>query len=560
MPKLRWLYLLLLAVLWACSADSPPSPTAGTLPSVTTSSSTTVPTTPPTSAAEAEASTLRVGSVVPVSNLDPADAYTFPEWELLHAISEGLLVLEPGSGDVAPGLAEGPPEIDSSRHTYTFGLRPEIQFADGTMLTAPMYADAIRRVMDLGGQGSGLVTSFVADVEAPDDDTVVFSLTGDYAFFPTVVAGAPYLPVHPDAFPSDRLEPLPEPPIYGVGPWFIDRQSPAEVVLERSDHYQGSPVAIERIVVRYFDSVDEMAAEMAEGELDVIWRGVGAEMAAALAGEDAIRFEEVPGGALQFLVVNHGLPPTDDPRVRQAIARLTDRGSIAEKALGGAVESAFSAIPPGLLASNESFREMYGEEPDVEAAVELLTEAGYSQAAPAQVELAYPPERYGVELAGAIEDLERQLEASGLIEVTLTAQPWNTYVGDVVDGTYHLAFLEWLYDFPDPHNYLAPFILDGGLGGSGVTLENDHPEMVEMFMEAAGEPDENRRAALYRGVQALFARDVVTLPLWLDHEYIAYWDHVAGDPALPYPETLNIGPTMQLDYRSLRLDPEGLTP
>jgi peptide/nickel transport system substrate-binding protein len=407
--------------------------------------------------------------------------------------------------------------------------------------------------MQLGGQGSGLVTSYVAAVNAPEPDTVVFELTGDFVFFPTVLTGAPYVPLHPEALPVDRLEPLPGAPIYGVGPWYLESQSPAEVVLQRNDHYQGTEVALDTIVVRYFDSIEEMATAMVEGEIDVMWRGVGSADASLLAAEDEIRFEEVPGGALQFLVVNHGRPPTDDPRVRQAIARLIDRESIADEVLAGAVEPTYSAIPPGFLASTESFRDLYGEDPDLATAIELLTEAGFTEAAPAQIELAFPPEHYGVELAAAIEGLERQLEASGLIEVTLTAQPWNTYVGDVVAGTYHLAFLDWLYDFPDPHNYLAPFVLDGGLGGSGVALDGDLPELGEMVMEAADEPDETERSDLYRQIQTMFARDVVTLPLWLDHEYLAYWDHVAGDPALPYPETLNIGPEMQLDFRSVHV-------
>jgi peptide/nickel transport system substrate-binding protein len=147
--------------------------------------------------------------------------------------------------------------------------------------------------------------------------------------------------------------------------------------------------------------------------------------------------------------------------------------------------------------------------------------------------------------------LELQMEATGLIDVTLTAQPWNTYVGDVVEGTYNLAFLGWLHDFPDTHNYLAPFVLENGVGGSGQNLEN--PEMVDLLSEAAMTFDEQERANLYGEVQDLFADDVVTIPLWIEHPFIAYRDTVAASSEFENSRSLNVGSALMLDFRSLQL-------
>jgi peptide/nickel transport system substrate-binding protein len=139
--------------------------------------------------------------------------------------------------------------------------------------------------------------------------------------------------------------------------------------------------------------------------------------------------------------------------------------------------------------------------------------------------------------------------------VTLTAQPWNAYVGAVVEGTYDLAFLGWLHDFPDPHNYLAPFVLDGGLGGSGQDLA--FPELPELVGDAAAESDADDRAAAYEEIQGLFAQDVVTIPLWIEHHYIAFADRVSGSDTFPSPESLNVGVTQLLDYRAIEITDEG---
>jgi peptide/nickel transport system substrate-binding protein len=542
-------WLALAVLVGACTSTPSTSPTA---PGVTTTSSASTTTTlsTTTTVPDTETTTLRVGTVVPSTSLDPADAFTLGDWELLQAIGEGLLVREPGNGNVIPGLAEDMPEVSDDGRTYTMRIPTDIEFADGLKLTAGLYVEGIERVMRLGGRGSDLVSLFVESVEAPDDKTIVFHLHDGYAFFPTLLTMAPYLPIHPDAYPPDELQPFPEAPVYGVGPWFIDSYSDTELTLQANPRYRGDR-SIDRIVIRYFADIEEMTANLINGDLDLAWRGVDAATADEVAGVEEITFEPAPGGTLHFLVVNHNREPTDDPLVRQALAELIDRDKVAETVLTGGVDPTFSPVPGGFPGSTESFLDVYGE-PDVAAAIDLLTEGGYSETERAQLELAYPPERFGVEMAAALEEMELQIESTGLVDVTLTAQPWSSYVGDVVEGAYNVAFLGWIYDFPDPHNYLAPFVLNGGLGGSGENLE--FPEMVEMIVDASIEHDPESREALYREIQLLYAQDVVTIPLWLDYEYIVYWDHVAGDPGLDNAATLNVGATMQLDFRTLKVE------
>ena len=552
MQGMRWL-VMLAVLLWGCTGSATPGPTA---PDKSSTTATTLPesttSTTATTTSVDESSVLRMGTVIPVDSLDPADALTFGDWEILLAVNDGLLRREPGDGELVPGIAEDLPEVSDDGLTYTFQLRPEVEFSDGTPLTAPMYVESIERVMRLGGRSSDLVSLYVSRVEAPDETTVVFHLNDPIAFFPTLVATASYSPAHPDAYPEDQLVPFPETPVHGVGPWSLVSYSESEIVLEPNPRYYGEAANARRISMTMFDTSEEMANALVGDHIDVGWRGVDGQAAALLSESVDVAVEEIPGGTLHFLTVNHSLAPTDDPVVRQAIAELIDRQAILEEVLGGAFVPAFSPVPPGYAGSSDPFLDSYGD-PEITRARALLEEAGYSDSNRAEIELAYPPERFGPEIAAAMEALELQIESTGLVEVTLTSQPWSTYVGDVVAGTYNFAFLGWLHDFPDTYNYLAPFILAGGVGGSGENLES--PEMIDLLTDAGMTFDVTERAQLYEDVQTMFAEDVVTVPLWIDHPYVAYRDSVAGSPEYDNPQSLNIGTTMLLDFRTIRVQP-----
>lgn len=547
----RWL-VVLLAFVWSCTGSSTPSPTAPDTTTTTVGSTTTssAPATTTTLPPVGEEETLLVGTTAQITNLDPADAFTLGDWEILQAVGEGLLRFEPGDGSLVPGIAEDLPEVSEDGRTYTFQLDPDATFADGTSLTADIYAEQIQRVTRLGGRGSDLISLYVASVEAPDETTLVFNLRDAYAFFPALVAGSPYLAIHPDTYPADQLAPTPEPPVYGTGPWYIETYSESELILEANTTYPDAEDRPRRIVIRVYETTQEMADALANGDLDLIWRGIDAETAQSLSEVEDVTVSPVPGGNLHFLTVNHADEPTNDHLVRRALAELIDRSTITESLLGDAFEPIYSPIPPGFMGSAETFLQHYGE-PDVSAAIDLLTEAGYSEESQAEIELAYPPQRFGPDIAAAMEEIELQIEATGLATVTLTAQPWNSYVGDVVEGTYDLAFLGWLHDFPDPHNYLAPFVLEGGLGGSGRDLTT--PDLPALVNEAAAEADAEQRSMRYAEIQDLFAEDVVTIPLWIERQYIAYRDRISGDPSFPSPESLNVGAMLQLDYRSIEI-------
>jgi len=506
--------------------------------------------------------TVIIGTTDSISNLDSADAYAVHDWELIRNTGEGLMKFETGTANVVPGIAESF-DVSDDGLTYTFHLRDGVTFYDGTPLTAEDYVVHIGRLLELegsGGVGGALASPYIADVQAPDSSTVVFTLTAAFSYFPQVVTGAPYHPMHP-SYPTGQLVEFPEAPWGGVGPWMVTELSTGEqTVLEPNPNYYGDAPLVDRIIIRYFTEASQLVQALQARDIDIAWRSVTEPgLLETLAGEENIVSAVVPGGGIRYFIMNHNIAPADDQKVRQAIASAIDRDEIIDRVFAGNAEALFSPIPPGFVGANEIYDDLYGS-PDVAAATALFGEAGFTADNPLELEINYPPNRYGGVVADAMQVIKEQLEATGAVRVSLVATEWATYLGNVIQGeSYSVSFLGWFFDYPDSSNYVEPFTLFGGLGtnvtdgDTGEVLPSlTTPELIDVIKEAATETDQAARAELYGQVQELYAQDVVTLPLWFEPERIFYWNDVAGDSDAENANTLNIGPTTDFNYNVLR--------
>ena len=153
--------------------------------------------------------------------------------------------------------------------------------------------------------------------------------------------------------------------------------------------------------------------------------------------------------------------------------------------------------------------------------------------------------------------IEQQLEATGVIDVTLQPQEWSTYVTALTGGeAYAGGVLGWFFDFPDSSNYLEPFVFNGGLGTmvtspEGEPINDQAAQLVDLLNEASVELDEDARAGLYEEIQELYADLVVTLPILFEVEHVVPRDGVSGSDQFASPETLHIGPNPEFYYSVL---------
>jgi len=520
----------------------------------------------------ADPNTIIIGTTDKISSIDPADAYAVRDWEVIKNISEGLLKWKPGTAELTTGLATAMPVISADGLTYTLTLRDGIKFGDGTPLTTKDYAAQLNRLLTIGpdcpnGVAGALATPYVKSIEAPDDKTIVFTLKTPIAYFPQILASATYVPADPKSFPADKCLLIPKAPIYGVGPWFISQFNVDEqIVFEPNPYYNGTlKPQVKQIIVRNFADPQTMALAVQNGEIDIAWRLLGPELVGQLKSVAGLSIGTISGGSIRYLIINHTMKPMDDPNVVKAMASAIDRNEIADTVFGGQVNPLYSMVPPGFLGAAETFDSMYAS-PNLDQAKKYLEASGYSASNPVKIELWYPPEHYGASTAAWMQVIEKQLEATGEMQVELKAQEWSTYVTALTGGaSYPAGVLGWFFDYPDPSNYLDPFVYNGGQGtnvtvtlegsDTGTPINDQAKQLVELMTKADIETDLAKRADMYKQVQDLMAELVVTIPLFYEAEHVTYRGNIHGAAQYGAPDALNIGSTLEFNYSTLTKTP-----
>jgi peptide/nickel transport system substrate-binding protein len=250
--------------------------------------------------------TIIIGTTDEVNSLDPQDAYSTHDWEILKNTGLPLMKYTPGTADLVPGAAADFPTVSEDGKSYTFTIREGLEFADGTPVTAQTYVDSWDRLNTLEGQVSGLIQAYVESVEATGDLTVVYHLKDSYGFFPALSATAPFIPANPNDYPADEIDQFPE-KIDGLGPYTMVSYVPGEQMeLAANPNYALDDTAIiPNVIIRYYADPTTLSNAVESGEVDIAWRTVGPVEATRLMDVEGLTVTKIDAPALRYLAFNH---------------------------------------------------------------------------------------------------------------------------------------------------------------------------------------------------------------------------------------------------------------
>ena len=125
------------------------------------------------------------------SDLDPHSAYDPGSQIALGGLFEGLIQVQTGTADtIDPVLAESW-TANADKSVWTFFLRPDVTFQDGTPLDAEAARASFERLLTLGLAPSTVLGRFIDDparITAPDSRTLVFDLGRPQPLFEAAIA------------------------------------------------------------------------------------------------------------------------------------------------------------------------------------------------------------------------------------------------------------------------------------------------------------------------------------------------------------------------------------
>ncbi|MEW2129745.1 ABC transporter substrate-binding protein [Streptomyces sp. NPDC005435] len=473
--------------------------------------------------------------------LDPAYAYDVGTWNVLRQTVQTLMTQPKGEGNPVPEAAESCGFTDSGNERYACKLRDGLKFANGDPVTAADVKFSIDRAIHLKAEsGVSALLNTVDTVETQGDRDVIFHLKTADATFPyklsTPVAGI----VDPKIYSADKLRNGFQ--VDGSGPYTFKAEIKNNAVVSatytKNPNYKGSTTLNnDKVEIRSFASAQAMGVALDHGDIDVMTRTMTPSQIQKLdAGSDQnAELVDMPGLEIRYLAFNTNATSVKDKAVRQAMAQVIDRGELVSKVYGTQAEPLYSLVPATLAGHSNSFFNKYGD-PSVPKAKELLTKAGVT--APIKLTLHYTTDHYGSVTKQEFEILQKQLNNSGLFDVSIQGHPWATFRPAEQKGAYDVYGMGWFPDFPDADNYVAPFLDKDNFLGSPYTNSTIQRTLIP---QSRREADRLDAAKTLTTIQDTVAEDVPVLPLWQGKQYVAARDDITG---VSY--ALNSSSTLQL--------------
>src|SRR5829696_6467040 len=320
--------------------------------------------------------TLTIGTTEQITALDPAGSYDNGSFAVMNQVYPFLLNTPYGSPDVEPDIAESAEFTSDSE--YTVKLKEGLTFVNGNELTSSDVKFTFDRqvaIADENGPSSLLYN--LESTDAPDDTTVVFHLKSENdQVFPQILSSPAGPIVDEDVFSATELTPDQD-IVDGEafhGQYTITSYDLNNLVSYKAyPDYQGllGPAKTESVNVKYYADASNLKLDIQEGNIDVAFRSLSATDIEDLRGNDKVQVVDGPGGEIRYIVFNFDTQPYGaktaeaDPAkalaVRQAVANLIDRETIADQVFKGTFTPLYSYVPQGLTGANESLKPLYGD-------------------------------------------------------------------------------------------------------------------------------------------------------------------------------------------------------
>ncbi len=298
--------------------------------------------------------------------------------DLVQLIFSGLMQVD-GKGVAQLDLAESFVKSEDGK-TYTFKLRPGVTWHDGIAFTSKDVALTINAIKNPAWQSPHALDFKGVTVEAPDDLTVVFTLTdASPTFLSALTVGI--LPEHLwiDVAGSDAPRAQLNVKPIGTGPFkfksFIQDKKGTihNYSLTRNEAYYGTRARLDTVTFQAYSSFAEASDALAKRKVSAVsFLPAENEPLVAESGESIVHRFRLP----QYTAIFFNLETTKQfsADVRKALALAIDRDRLLSEALGNRNVAAYGPILPAFAAFTPDVPKYSF---DREAAAKMLDTAGW---------------------------------------------------------------------------------------------------------------------------------------------------------------------------------------
>ncbi|HYE51572.1 MAG TPA: peptide ABC transporter substrate-binding protein [Azospirillaceae bacterium] len=473
---------------------------------------------------------IRRGTGASPGTLDPHKSELLAESIVLYDLLEGLLTPD-GKGGFRPAMATGW-TISPDAKTYTFTLRRDAKWSDGTPVTADDFVYSWRRLVKpetaspyayylwTVENGEAITKGQEKDlaklgVSAPDPHTFVVRLVKPAGYFLSMLQHTATFPVH-RASVEKHGDQFTQPGNYVTNGAYVMTENVPQShmkLVKSKTYYEADQVKIDTVMAYPIDNLDTEFKKFRAGELDVTYTLPTTQVRWA---RDNLKeaFREHQTFSTFYLSFNHRNEPwKSNPKLREALSLAVDREAIAEKVLNGE-RAAYSFTPPGTGGYDQpgmpSWVKLSQAERDARAK-QLMAEAGYGPGGKPlpPVEIVYFTSENARKVMIATAAMWKQKLG---VETLLNNQEFRV-VSDIGNEKAYkdLLFFSWIGDYPDANSFLT-------LLRSDVSLQNfpdyRNPAFDAMLEQANTLVDPAARVAKLKEAETMMMADTPVVPIF----------------------------------------------
>lgn len=288
---------------------------------------------------------------------------------LYDMVYESLITVD-DNGLPQPSLAESWSETGGGK-TWTFVLRENVKFSDGTPLTAQDVVASCQYILDLANDKERADNGFyqnmkylVSSISAKDERTVEVKAGRSYYGFLYSMT----FPVVP-ASQVDMANPV------GTGPYVISSFEPITYMwLVANENWWQMQPQVKQITVTFYTNNKTMITDYEYSQVDAAFtRSVAA--AQYKSGINALSIQ-YSTRQLETLLLHHKAFPLESVKIRQAIGYAINEDKISQNVYMGMTINADTPVPSDSWLYNDDLESSFGYNP--EKAMALLEEEGWT--------------------------------------------------------------------------------------------------------------------------------------------------------------------------------------
>lgn len=483
---------------------------------------------------------LHRGNAGEPQTLDQAHTSINIEEFILKDLYEGLTIYD-AAGKIVPGAAESWTVSDDGT-VYTFKLRENAKWSDGSPVTAEDFVFSFTRVEDpktAAGYANILYPIKNAEkankgevgldqlgLKAVDAKTLEVTLERPTPFFLELLAHQTALPVSKASVEKNGADFVKPGTMVSNGAFKLVSHVPNDnlVVEKNAEYWDAANVKLDKVI---FYPIDDQAASVRRfeaKEMDLVYN-FSADQIDRLKKSYGEEVHVSPTLATYYYAFDTRQEPYSDVRVRRALSMAVDRDFLAKEIYSGSQLPAYSMVPPGMEGYEPAMADFgaLSQLDREDEALKLMKEAGYGEGGkPLQIDIRYNTNENHKKVATAVADMWKAVGA----EVTLQNLDVKSHYAYLQEGgSFDVARAGWGADYADPENFLNLLVSSNTSFNYGKWKNEEFDALMKQSYE---ETDPAKRMEILSKAESIMLAEQPVAPLMFKADLWLVSDKVEG--------------------------------